>query len=78
MIVLNNGGTFEPYILIQSITLNKNYNRYSEYRRTKITTISVLLNSLSLCATILNIMSSVFAMLYSSNFDPYKIIEKIL
>ena len=60
------------------LNLYLNLNHYDEYNRIKKNILDYLSNICSLSLTIFKLFSLFLAKFYSSNFDNYKIVEKIL
>ena len=54
------------------------YDDYIEYKRKKISVFDLICNICSLALTIYNLFKLGFSILYSSSFDNYKIIDRIL
>jgi len=67
------------YYKILYIFRSKNYcNDIIEYKRKKVSVIDLIANICSLALTIFNAFKLGFSILYSSSFDNYKIIDRIL
>ena len=54
------------------------FDDFIEYKRKKVSVFDLIANICSLALTIFNVLKLGFSILYSSNFDNYKIIDKIL
>ena len=76
LVYVNIGGNL--YKLLGYYNINIDLNKFEEYKRTKRSIMDVLANISALSMTILNIIVFVFSYFYSSNFDNYKIVEKLL
>ena len=69
------GNHFKLLLYLES---HLNYLDYERYTRKKISFLDTLANVAALGSTVLGLMSSVYAFLYSENYDKYKVIENIL
>ena len=67
----------KKYILLSEITFNIDNTQYIEYFRKRVSELDLLANFLSLVANIFTGVKFIFSF-YSSNFNNFKIIEKIL
>jgi len=77
--VLEDGYTFgNETRLLGIINLDNAVDKYREYKRKKVSRLDVLANIGALSSTIYGILVKCFALIYSKNFDNYKIIDKIL
>ena len=82
--IINGYGSTIPgvgagYYKILYIFNSINYcNDFIEYKRKKVSVFDLIANICSLALTIFNAFKLGFSILYSSNFDNYKIIDKIL
>ena len=54
------------------------FEDHIEYKRKKVSIFDLIANVCSLALTIFNVLKLGFSILYSSNFDNYKIIDRIL
>jgi len=70
-----NGNHFKLLLYLES---HLNYLDYEKYTRKKISFLDTLASVAALGSTVLGLMSSVYAVLYSENYDKFKIIENIL
>ncbi len=66
------------YELVGGHTENIDYSEYDEYSRSSNDIGDTISNIFSLCLGIYNAISVFLALFYSSSFDSYKIMEKIL
>ena len=66
------------YRVLGRIKFEIDFDHYDEYTRTKKSFLDLISNVFSLSLGVFNALSSFLAVFYSSNFDNYKIIEKIL
>ena len=66
------------YKVLSLIDFEINFDHYNEYIRTKKSFLDLLSNVFSLGLGVFNALSTFLTIFYSSNFDNYKIIEKIL
>ena len=75
-------GTIESngtiYKVLSFFKFEIDFDHYDEYTRTKKSFLDVLSNVFSLSLGVFNALSTFLTIFYSSNFDNYKIIEKIL
>ena len=69
------GNHFKLLLYLES---HLNYLDYERYTRKKLSFLDTLASVAALGSTVLHLMSSVYAVLYSENYDKYKIIENIL
>ena len=69
------GNHFKLLLYLES---HINYLDYERYTRKKNSFLDALASVAALGSTVLHLMSSVYAALYSDNYDKYKIIENIL
>ena len=60
-----------------SFSLN-NFGLYDMYRRDKISIFDPIANICALVTTLYGVITFIFCLIYSRNFDSYKIVEKIL
>ena len=60
------------------VKLENVLDKIIEYKRKKISKLDILANIGALSSTIYGIFVKLFALIYSKNFDNYKIIDKIL
>ena len=67
----------KAYILVSEFTFNNDNTQYIEYFRKRVSELDLLANFLSLVANIFTGVKFIFSF-YSSNFNNFKIIEKIL
>ena len=67
----------KEYIFLSQIALHNDYTEYTEYFRKRVSELDLLANFLSLMVNIFTGVKFVFSF-YSTNFDNFKIIEKIL
>ena len=67
----------KSYILLSYFTFNNDNTQYIEYFRKRVSELDLLANFLSLVANIFTGVKFIFSF-YSSNFNNFKIIEKIL
>ena len=67
----------KSYILLSYFTFNNDNTQYIEYFRKRVSELDLLANVLSLMANIFTGVKFIFSF-YSSNFNNFKIIEKIL
>ena len=65
------------YIVVSVIYFNNNYEEYIEYNRERVSKLTLLANILSLISNIFAGFKFILTF-YSSNFNNFKIIEKIL
>ena len=65
------------YLLLSEITFQNDYTEYNEYFRKRVSELDLLANFLSLMVNIFTGVKFIFSF-YSTNFDNFKIIEKIL
>ena len=65
------GNHFKLLLYLES---RLNYLDYEKYIRKKISFLDILANVAALGTTVLNLMSLAYGILYSANFDNYKII----
>ena len=72
-----NGMEDKAYILVSEFTFNNDNTQYIEYFRKRVSELDLLANFLSLVANIFTGVKFIFSF-YSSNFNNFKIIEKIL
>ena len=63
--------------MLSEITFQNDYTEYNEYFRKRVSELDLLANFLSLMVNIFTGVKFVFSF-YSTNFDNFKIIEKIL
>ena len=68
-------GYYKVLYLFNSIN---QFDDYIEYKRKKVSIIDLIANVCSLALTIFNVLKLGFSILYSNNFDNYKIIDRIL
>ena len=69
----------EPYQLATVIEFRKGfYGFYDLYRRDKISIFDPIANICALITTLYGVITFIFCLIYSRNFDSYKIVEKIL
>jgi hypothetical protein len=68
-------GFFKILYIFNSVN---QFDHYIEYKRKKISVFDLVANICSLALTIFNAFKLGFSILYSSNFDNYKIIDRIL
>ena len=68
-------GYYKVLYLFNSIN---QFDDFIEYRRKKVSIIDLIANVCSLALTIFNVLKLGFSILYSNNFDNYKIIDRIL
>ena len=66
------------YKLLYGYYSMNQYNEFIEYKRKKISIISIFANICSLILSIYNGFKFAFSLFFSGNFDNYKIIQKIL
>ena len=66
------------YKILYIFTCYHYYDDYIEYKRKKVSIFDLIANVCSLALTIFNVLKLGFSFLYSSNFDNYKIIDRIL
>jgi hypothetical protein len=64
--------------LLGEIRMRNLVDRITEYKRKKVSKLDVLANIGALSSTIYGIFVKFFSLIYSKNFDNYKIIDKIL
>jgi len=69
------GNHFKVLLYLES---RPNLYEYERYSRKKISFLNVLASVAALGSTVLNLMSLAYGILYSENYDNYKIIENIL
>ena len=69
-------GTY--YRLLGMALINLDFNSYDEYKRTKISFLDVIADICSLSMTIFSGFIFIFSNYFSSSFDNYQIMEKIL
>ena len=69
------GNHFKLLLCLES---SPNYLDYERYSRKKISLLDALANVAALSSTVLNLMSLAYGILYSENYDNFKIIENIL
>ena len=68
-----------PYKLTSMIGYFRNgYGNYDMYRREKISIFDPIANICALITTLYGVITFIFCLIYSKNFDSYKIVEKIL
>ena len=72
---LNFKGIFKVVYIFNCVN---QYDEYIEYKRKKISVFDLICNICSLALTIFNLFKLSFSILYSSSFDNYKIIDRIL
>jgi hypothetical protein len=72
---LNFKGIFKVVYIFNCVN---QYDEYIEYKRKKISVFDLICNICSLALTIFNLFKLGFSILYSSSFDNYKIIDRIL
>ena len=72
---LNFKGIFKVLYIFNCVN---QYDDYIEYKRKKISVFDLICNICSLALTIFNLFKLGFSILYSSSFDNYKIIDRIL
>ena len=72
---LNFKGIFKVLYIFNCVN---QYDEYIEYKRKKISVFDLICNICSLALTIFNLFKLGFSILYSSSFDNYKIIDRIL
>ena len=64
--------------LLGAVVMHNFIDKITEYKRKKVSRLDVLANIGALSSTIYGILVKCFALIYSKNFDNYKIIDKIL
>ena len=69
----------EPYQMTSILGYNRNgFGNYDMYTRNKISIFDPIANICALVTTLYGIITFIFYLIYSRNFDSYKIVEKIL
>ena len=68
-----------PYQLTSFLGYNRNgFGNYDTYIRNKISIFNPIANICALVTTLYGVITFIFCLIYSRNFDSYKIVEKIL
>jgi hypothetical protein len=68
----------ENYALLLLLEIHLDESQYDRYTRKENSILDVLANICALSSTVLNLITLAYGVLYSQNYDNYKIVENIL